>query len=51
VLGRTQVLLHQLVQQQVMHGLILIRAVFLYFMMDTGLKLVQRQLAQQVRKV
>jgi hypothetical protein len=39
------------VEQQVMHGLIQIQAVFLFIMMDTGLKLEQHQLDLQVHKV
>jgi hypothetical protein len=50
VRGHTQVLLPQLVLDQEMLGLILIQAVFLFIMMDTGLKLVLHQLVQQDHK-
>jgi hypothetical protein len=39
--GHHQVQHHRLAQIQMMHGLIQIQAVFLFFMMDTGLKLEQ----------
>jgi hypothetical protein len=50
VRGHTQVLLPQLVLDQEMLGLILIQAVFLFIMMDTGLRLVLHQLVLQVHK-
>jgi hypothetical protein len=51
VRGIIQVQHHRLVQLKVTLGLILIQAEFLSFMMDTGSKLAQLQLDQQVHKV